>query len=100
MRDIVFRPEALQEYVESCEFYDSRDPEIRARFQAQVEQKLQSLVENHELYPIVEGEAREATLESFPFTLYFRVTDQAVRVLSVFHHRRNPSVWQSRVEDE
>ena len=99
MRDIVFRPEAAQEYDESCEFYGSRDREVCARFQALVEQKLQSLVKNHELYPIVQRDIREATLRSFPFTIYVRVTDQAIRVLSVFHHRRDPSVWQSRAED-
>lgn len=99
MRSVRFRPEARAEFLDTCEFYESRDPDLKARFEAAVEAKLKSIIENHELYAVVEGEVREAILEQFPFTIYFRVTDEAIRVMAVFHHSRDPAVWQSRIED-
>lgn len=99
MRRVVFRPQALLEYAESCDYYGAHDPEVRARFEARIERKLQSVVRNHELYPVVLDDVREATVDGFPFTIYFRVTDRAIRVLSVFHHSRDPAVCQLRAED-
>jgi len=99
MRTIRFRFEAREEFIESCRFYEERDPQLRLRFEAAIDAKLSSILENHELYPVVDGEVREATIERFPFTIYFRVTDTAIRVMSLFHQSRDPSVWQSRVPD-
>lgn len=99
MRTIRFRPEAREEFIESCRFNEERDPQLRVRFEAAIDAKLRSIVENHELYPIVDGELREATIARFPFTIYSRVTDTAIRVMSVFHQSRDSSVWQSRVLD-
>jgi toxin ParE1/3/4 len=99
MRTISFRPEARDEFIDSCRFYEERNPAVRLLFESAVEAKLQSIVENPHLYPIVEGDMREATLTRFPYAIYFRSTDDEVRILSVFHHSRDPSVWKSRREE-
>lgn len=98
MRTISFRPEAQDEFVDSCRFCEKRNPAVRFRFESAVEAKLQSIVENPDLYPIVEGDMREATLTRFAYTIFFRVTDDEVRVISVVHHSRDPAAWQSRRE--
>jgi plasmid stabilization system protein ParE len=99
MRTISFRPEAQDEFIDSRRFYEERNPAVRSRFERAIEAKLQSIVENPDLYPIVEGDMREATLARFPYTTCFRVTDDEVRVMSVFHHSRDPATWQSRREE-
>ena len=47
-------------------------------------------------YPVVHADIREGLLTRFPFAVYYRVLPTRIRVLSVFHTARNPSVWQRR----
>lgn len=97
---IRFRPEADDEFHDACEWYESRDTGLGRRFSQVVEDKLRSIADSPELYPEMHRDIREANLGRFPYTIYFRVGENGVRVLSVFHNSRNPEVWQSRLDDE
>jgi hypothetical protein len=35
-------------------------------------------------------------VRGFPYCVYYREESSLVRVLSVFHTSRDPSIWQSR----
>jgi hypothetical protein len=43
----------------------------------------------------VSPDTRRALLHTFPYAVYFRVTDDAVAVLAVLHMRRDPRTWQA-----
>jgi plasmid stabilization system protein ParE len=47
-------------------------------------------------FPAVSREIRRALLQTFPYAVYFRVTDDAVIILAVLHLRRDPRTWRDR----
>jgi plasmid stabilization system protein ParE len=50
-------------------------------------------------FPAVSGKVRRALLQTFPYAVYFRWSDDIVVVLAVLHLRRNPKVWRARVRE-
>jgi len=58
---------------------------------------LDRLSDNPFQFPKAKGEVRKARFSPpFPYNVYFLVKDDTVYVVSVFHDRRNPEVWQNR----
>ena len=96
MRELRILQEAEQEYHSSIEYYSDRDPGVGSRFVSAVEDKLQKIRESPLSYALVSRNIREAIVAKFPYAIYFTVNDESVDVWAVFHHCRNPVVWQSR----
>jgi plasmid stabilization system protein ParE len=49
-----------------------------------------------ERYPQVLAGVRRIVLARFPYSLFYRVRPEAIEILAVFHHRRDPVVWHRR----
>lgn len=49
-----------------------------------------------ELYAEVDPGIRRAVLRKFPYAIFCRIRADAIEVLAVLHHRRDPLVWRSR----
>jgi plasmid stabilization system protein ParE len=94
---IVFRPAAKQEFDDAADRYNEQRPGLGEEFIVEIDQAIANAVANPEHYPIVFGEVRRAVARRFPFSVYFRVRRNTMVVLSVFHGRRNPLIWQRRV---
>jgi toxin ParE1/3/4 len=62
-----------------------------------VDEALTRVVRNPLIYPIVYRNLRRAVVRRFPFAVFYDVTEDEIRVIAVFHSRRNPEGWQSRV---
>jgi len=94
---IVFRPAAKQEFDYAADRYDEQRPGLGEEFIVEIDQAIAKAAANPEHYPIVFGEIRRAVARRFPFSVYFRIRSNTMVVLSVFHGRRNPAIWQRRV---
>jgi len=46
--------------------------------------------------PISVAPVRIKVLSAFPFSIIYWVTDEAIIVLAVAHHRRRPEHWRGR----
>jgi len=47
-------------------------------------------------FPSVSADVRRALLQTFPYAVYFRVSDDAVVVFAVLHLSRDPRTWRVR----
>jgi plasmid stabilization system protein ParE len=47
-------------------------------------------------YPQVQVGVRRALLRRFPYGIFYRVTPDAIRVIAVFHAKRDPAHWRHR----
>ena len=52
---------------------------------------------NPQLYAPVFGDIRLAIVPQFPYGVYYRTETTLIRILAVFHNRRDPAIWQGRV---
>lgn len=93
---IVFRPAARTELRDACDWYDGQQAGLGLALAQVVADTLDRIEAHPTLYPRVEGEVRRAVLARFPYGLFYRVGSEAIEVLAVFHHRRDPQVWRER----
>lgn len=93
---VVFRRPARQEFEEATLWYEAHRAGLGAEYRAEVERAILMAVEQPLRFPRMHGEIRCVRVRRFPYSLFFLVERQRIVVLSVFHARRDPLVWQSR----
>jgi plasmid stabilization system protein ParE len=49
-----------------------------------------------ELHPLIHKQIRRALIRRFPFGIFYVVEEDTIRVLAVFHGKRNPMRWMDR----
>ena len=97
MYALVFRQQARRELDEAGDWYERERTGLGSDFFAAIEQLLNRIASNPEQFPVLFRGARKAVAQRFPYCVYFRIKNQRIVVLAVFHSSRNPSSWQSRV---
>ena len=90
------RPEAEADLAAAKRWYDERRGGLGTDFLLCVEEALERVRRNPEVYPVVHKDVRRATVRRFPYGLFYRVVGPEIVILGVFHGRRDPRSWQSR----
>ena len=93
----VLLPPAQAEFDEAVGWYARRSIHVAVRFIDCVEEVLGQIRALPELHATVYRDVRCALVRHFPYAVYYRVDRGRVLVIAVFHARRDPEVWQSRV---
>jgi plasmid stabilization system protein ParE len=94
---VVLTAEAEADLDEAVQWYEQRSTRLGAQLVARVRDTLSRIGFNPDLYPEVYNGIRWAPVRRFPYGVFYRRHRGRVEVIAVFHDRRNPSVWQSRV---
>jgi plasmid stabilization system protein ParE len=94
---IVYHPEAEAELIESARFYDRRVPGLGRRFLLDVDTSIEKIVESPTKWRVVEGEIRRFLMKKFPFSIYYRVEGEVIRILVFKHHSRHPDYGKHRM---
>ena len=91
-----FRRAARLEYDEAAGWYETQKPGLGGEFVAEIERALLQTCEMPQRFPKMLHDVRCIRVRRFPYSIFFRVRDDRLIVLSVFHARRNPMVWRER----
>lgn len=67
-----------------------------AAFERETDRQVVRMAENPMQFPIIMADVRRVRLRRFPYSLFYRISDEAVFVIACFHASRDPRVWQSR----
>ena len=97
MLTILLRPEAEAEVEEAYHWYEQRREGLGADFLLCIEEALEKISRDPEAYPVVHKDVRRTLIRRFPYGIFYIVEEQNIAVLAVFHGRRDPKQWQSRV---
>ena len=90
--------EADAEFVEASRRYDAEaSEEVGAAFEAEVERAVAFIVEHAEASPASLGNVRRKVLLRFPYSLFYAVEKDRIRILAVAHHKRRPGYWAHRL---
>ncbi len=92
-----FTPEADAELAEARQWYAHQREDLDLEFMQIVDEALSRIVSNPNLYPIVYLTLRRAVVRRFPFAIFYEVAADEIQVVAVFHSRRDPKSWKSRV---
>jgi plasmid stabilization system protein ParE len=94
---IRFTPDADAELAEARQWYAHQREDLDLEFMECIDDALSRVVRNPQLYPIVYRTLRRAVVRRFPFAMFYEVTADEIQVVAVFHSRRDPETWKSRV---
>jgi plasmid stabilization system protein ParE len=94
---LIYHPEAEAELVEAAAFYEARSPELGERFLREFDMAVAELQTSPGLWPVVEVDLRCYTIRRFPFSIYYRVLGDELRILVVKHHSQHPDYWRHRL---
>ncbi len=88
---------AQEELGEAATWYERQRPGLGQRFRDHVGEVLDRVSRTPEIHGRVYGDVRCAKVPRFPYGIYYRIEPNRVVVISVFHGKRDPREWQSRV---
>jgi plasmid stabilization system protein ParE len=96
---VVFHPAARDELREAREWYEVQHVGLGDDLGGVVSLAIARIREFPDAYPEVLPTVRRAVLTRFPYSLFYRrrpSNPDAVEILAVFHHRRDPATWRRR----
>jgi len=96
--NLEFHPEAELELIEAADFYEQEVPGLGERFEAEVRRASDLLLAHPHIGTPVDPELRTFILDRFPYTLYYSVTSDVLRIEVVAHQSRRPGYWRSRFD--
>jgi plasmid stabilization system protein ParE len=93
----VIHPEAQKEFDHAVAWHANQKKGLGRRFATEVKNVLKLLRKMPRIHAIVMDDVRRAVVRNFPYVILYRVTDDEIIVISIFHTSRDPGEWQSRV---
>jgi plasmid stabilization system protein ParE len=93
---LILRPEAESELIEALDWYEARGPGLGAEFFRCVESTFSRIGRNPESYPVIHRDTRMALVRRFPYLVLYRVRNEEIVVVAVFHAKRDPKSWKPR----
>ena len=93
MKPVHFLQSASEDIRREKSYYRKIDPELARRFQTVVEVAVKAIASRPLAMQILEHEIRRWPLEIFPHGVLYRVEDEFILVLSVFHPSQAPEKW-------
>ena len=93
-----FEEHARQELLDVIAFYESIDPDLVARFRAEVERVISLIRQSPEAWPTFSRSTRRCRTRRFPYAIVYRIKSKEVEVLAVAHSSRRPNYWVDRFE--
>lgn len=95
--EVRVRPEAQIEFNQSIDWYEDRRRGLGQQFVKSIDLAIHSIAETPEQSAFVHRDVRCKSVKGFPYQIFYRVLDQKIiEVISIFHVRQHPGVWQSR----
>lgn len=98
-REIRLHVAAEAELDDAVAWYNRRRAGLGQELQVSLSQLLTRIAATPLVFPKVYKQVREALMRRFPYAVYFAIQDDCIYVLAIFHSRRDPIEWKSRVEE-
>ena len=93
---VIVDPEAQAEFDEGYDYYESKRGGLGETFADAVQVVLDRIGQMPRIHRVVFADIRRAVVRGFPYCVYYREEASLIRVLSVFHTSRDPTIWQLR----
>jgi plasmid stabilization system protein ParE len=94
---LVLHPKVYSDIAQVMGYYEQvASADLADEFYAELQQLIREAAERPETFAIRERDIRRVNLRRFPYHFLFRIAGDAVRILVVRHHRREPSFGTGR----
>lgn len=96
MTPLRFHPEADAEMMKAAVFYENQQQDLGKRFLSTVQNSLNLIQINPDLYPVIHNDVKQCITKSFPFNVLYRITSTQIVVVAIMHQSRDPDYWKHR----
>ena len=93
---LILRPEAEDELLEAIDWYEARCPGLGSEFYRCVDTCFEQILRQPAMYPLVHRDLRMGIVRRFPYLVFYRVAEDRIHVVAVFHPKRDPKIWKAR----
>ena len=97
--EVVFHPDASEEYGEAYAWYAVRSERVADRFEKEIASALERIVEAPKRWPAYDEMHRKLLLRRFPYLVVYREYDGRTWVVAVAHAHRRPGYWKDRTAE-
>jgi plasmid stabilization system protein ParE len=97
IENVVILPEAVDDLVEARAWYEDRSSGLGERFLSHVDDCIECIQENPELYERVYKDYRRAMVHRFPYVVFYEFTGDTIVVYSAFHTAQDAQKWRKRL---
>lgn len=94
---VAFHRAATTEFIDASEWYENKRIGLGREFILEIERCVMLAAKHPRHYAIIHKDIRRVIASRFPYSVYFRHEEHRILVLAVFHSKRNPNVWQTRI---
>jgi len=95
-RPLVVNPEAEADLEQARAWYEAQRTGLGDEFLGCVREVLDRVRLSPRLYGTVFQELRLALARRFPYAVIYRIDDDQITIIAVYHTRRDPKGWKSR----
>lgn len=95
-RAFIISPEAEDDLAEAKKWYDDRRDGLGTEMIEKVEEALDTIRRIPLVPRVVHRDLRRVLVRRFPYAVFYRVTDDQITIVAVYHTSRDPRGWQSR----
>ena len=97
LNELRWHPEAVRDAEAARDWYAERSPFAARGFLLAMDTAVAAVMETPGRWPTRSHGCRQYFFTSrYPFSLVYRVSNGAVEVIAVAHHRRKPEYWVGR----
>lgn len=96
-RPVRFHGFAESELVEAADYYNRAASGLQEAFLDEVERGCRLLAEFPEVGVVVRQGVRKLVLKRFPYSFFYTVHEDGIRIVAVGHQNRRPFYWRKRL---
>jgi toxin ParE1/3/4 len=97
---LVLAPEAEDDLEDASDFYEMQQPGLGEAFLRALDAGFNRIQRYPKSFPLDDHGIHTAFLHRFPYGVRFRILDDRIEIIAVWHERRDPEGWTERIEDE
>lgn len=97
-RKLIVRPDAADDIDEAHDYYERKRYGLGEDFVACIEAMLEQIAARPLSFTATYRDIRRAVVRRFPYGIFFRILDDVIYVVGVFHGRRSPRQIRRRAE--
>lgn len=100
-RELRFHPSVVTDLSDAIGWYEDRSVGLGDRFRAGVDARFDDILDTPELFPRAFDDAdfRFVRVRRFPYLVLYRIQDETMLILGVFHSASDPAKWRRRASD-
>jgi plasmid stabilization system protein ParE len=96
MPPVIFHDLAENELNEAAAYYAAARPGLGDAFLGAVQGSVDALVASPLAGQTVDGDVRWWLVKRFPYSVFYRIRTDHIRILAIGHQKRRPFYWRGR----